>query len=133
MIEEEIEPLSPDEITIVSGVLELEKDTVIQNKRVVLNMVSVKTFEHDLTIRTEEFESNHSVIQNFPEKAKAKKRKPGKDGGDILIETGIAKGKLQLVLNGEDAGRGRGWRRISSKDRDRLRGREGKDGKRCRL
>ena len=127
--EEEIEPLSPDEITIVSGILELEKDTVIQNRRVVLNMVTIKTFEHDLTIRTEEFESNHSVIQSFPEKAKAKKRKPGKDGGDILIEAGIAKGKLQLVLNGEDAGRGRGWKRISSKDRDRLRGREGKDGK----
>ena len=111
---EEKEPLSPDEITIVSGVLELEKNTVIQNRRVVLNMVTVKIFEHDLTIRAEEFVSNHSVIQNFPEKAKAKKRKPGRDGGDILIETGIAQGKLQLVLNGEDAGRSKGWRKISA-------------------
>ena len=100
---EEKEPLSPDEITVISGVLELGKDTVIQNKRVVLNMVTIKTFEHDLTIKAEEFISNHSVIQSFPEKPKAKKGKSGRDGGDILIETEIAQGKLQLVLNGEDA------------------------------
>ena len=126
---EEKEPLSPDEITIVSGVLELEKDTVIQNRRVVLNMVTVKTFEHDLTIRSEEFVSNHSVIQNFPEKLKAKKGKSGRNGGDILIETGIAQGKLQLVLNGENAGRGKGWRKISKRKREKLRGKAGRDGR----
>ena len=127
---EESKPLlSPDEITIVSGVLELEKDTVIQNRKVVLNMVTITTFEHDLSIKAEEFISNHSLIQNFKEKLKAKKGKRGRDGGDILIETETTQGELQLVLNGEDAGRGKGWRKISKRRREKLRGQKGKDGR----
>ena len=103
-------PLSEDEITLISGVFELEKNTVIQNRKVVLSMVTVKTFEYDLTIRAEEFVSNYSVIKNFPEEQKAKRGQSGRDGGDILIETGIAQGELQLILSGENAGRENGWR-----------------------
>ena len=73
LIKESKPPLSEDEITLISEDFELEKDTVIQNRKVVLNMVAIKTFEHDLTIKSEEFVSNHSVIQNFPEGQKAKK------------------------------------------------------------
>ena len=92
-------------------------------------MVTVKTFEHDLTIKAEEFVSNHSLIQNFQKNQKAKKGKAGRDGGDILIETETAEGKLQLVLNGEDAGRGKGWRKISKAKREQLRGKDGKNGR----
>ena len=123
-------PLSEDEITVISGVFELEKNTVIQNRKVVLSMVTVKTFEYNLTIRAEEFVSNYSVIQNFPEGQKAEKKGwSGRDGGDILIETEIAQGSLQLILNGEDAGRENGWRKISKRKRENLRGRPGRDGR----
>ena len=122
-------PLSEEEIILISEDLELEKDTVIQNRKVVLNMVAIKTFEYDLTIKSEEFVSNHSVIQNFPEGQKAKKRKHGKNGGNILIEAENAKGELQLILNGEEAGRVSNQEIISKKERAKLKGRRGQRGR----
>ena len=41
-------PFTAEEITLISEDLELTEDTVIKNRKVVLDMVSVKTFEHDL-------------------------------------------------------------------------------------
>ena len=125
----EDKPLSEDEITLISGELELKEDTVIQNRKVVLDMVTVKTLEHDLSIKAEEFVSTHSLIQNFPEGQKAKKGKSGRDGGDILIEAEIATGELQIVLNGEKAGHVPNQRTLSKKTRAKLKGRKGENGR----
>ena len=63
---EEKEPEIPEEeTTVVSEDLELTEDIIIDDRKVVLNMVTVKTFEYDLSIIAEVFVSNHSVIQNF--------------------------------------------------------------------
>ena len=70
--------ISEGETIFISENLELSKDTIIQNKKVVLNMVTIQTFEHDLTIIADEFVSNHSMIQNFPEGQKAGEQKTEK-------------------------------------------------------
>ena len=117
-----------EEITLISENLELKEDIVIRNRQVVLDMVAIKTFEYDLFIIAEEFVSNHSVIQNFPEGEKAKKFHNGRNGGNILIETKKAIGELQLVLNGEEAGRVPKRKTISKSHKERLRGQKGRDG-----
>lgn len=131
-LEEEKENEEPhlleEEITFISEDLELKEDTVIQNRQVVLDMVKIKTFEHNLFIIAEEFVSNHSIIRNFPEGEKAKKFQNGRNGGNILIETEKAIGELQLVLNGEEAGRVPRRRTISKEHKERLRGEKGRDG-----
>ena len=124
-VSEEGEPISEEETTIISEDLKLTKDSVIQDRRVVLDKVTIKTFEHDLTIRAEEFVSNQAVIQNFPEKRKARKKQNGKNGGNIFIEAEISQGELQLILNGEGGGRVPRGRSVS---RSKLRGQRGKDG-----
>ena len=129
----EIKEQTPDEIseeetTLISEDMELTKDTVIQNRKVVLDMATIKTFEHNLVILTEEFISNHSVIQNFPEKQQAKKFEHGKDGGNIQIETGTAKGELQLILNGEKADFVSKFRHLSEKEKKELKGHDGENG-----
>ena len=118
------EPISEEETTIISEDLKLTKDSIIQDRKVVLNRVTIKTFEHDLTIRAEEFISNHSIIQNFWERKEAKKRENAKNGGNILIEAEVAQGELQLILNGEHG------RRVSRKSvsRKKLKGQRGKNG-----
>ena len=125
----EEKPFLEEEITLISEDLELTEDTVIQNRQVVLDMVVVKTFEHNLFIIAEEFVSNHSVIQNFPEDEKAKKFQNGRSGGNILIETDRAIGELQLVLNGEEAGRVPKQNLISKEQRKRLKGQKGRYGR----
>ena len=82
------EEILEEEITFISEDMNLKKDTVIQNRKVVLDMITIKTFEHNFFILAEEFISNHSVIQNF-------------SCGNIQVEAGIAKGELRLILNGE--------------------------------
>ena len=124
-VSEEREPISEEETTIISEDLKLTKDSVIQDRRVVLNKVTIKTFEHDLTIRAEEFISNHSIIQNFWERKEAKKRENAKNGGNILIEAEVAQGELQLILNGEH---GRRVSRNRSVSRKKLKGQKGKNG-----
>ena len=119
------EPISEEETTIISEDLKLTKDSIIQDRKVVLNRVTIKTFEHDLTIRAEEFISNHSIIQNFWERKEAKKRENAKNGGNILIETEVAQGELQLILNGEH---GRRVSRNRSVSRSKLKGQRGKNG-----
>ena len=121
-------PFLEKEITLISEDLELREDTVIQNRKVVLDMAAVKTFEHNLFIIAEEFVSNHSVIRNFPEDEKAKKFQNGKNGGNILIEAERAIGELQIVLNGEEAGRVPKRNTISKAYRERLRGQKGRNG-----
>ena len=79
-------------------------------------------------IPAEEFLSNHSVIHNFPENKKAGKNHHGKNGGNILIEAEKAVGELQLVLNGEKGGRVPRRASISKSEKERLRGKKGKDG-----
>ena len=39
------------------------------------------------------------------DRKKQRKRENGKSGGNILIEAEIARGELQLILNGENGGR----------------------------
>ena len=123
---DEDSPISEDEISLISEDLDLTEDLVIQNRRVVLDGVTVKTFEHDLHIIADEFVSNQAVIQNFPEWRKAKKKENGKSGGNILIEADSVQGELQLFLNGENGGyvsRGR------SVARSKLRGQRGRNGR----
>ena len=117
-----------EETTIISGDLKLKEDLVIQDRKVILNMARIKTLEHDLFILAEEFVSIHSVIQNFPEGKKGKRKKDGKDGGNILIETKTAEGELQLILNGQSGGRVSGRRSLSKEERKRLKGQKGLNG-----
>ena len=126
--ENEEPPFLEEEITLISEDLELMEATVIKNRKVVLDMVAVKTFEHDLFIIAKEFLSNHSVIHNFPENKKAGKNHHGKNGGNILIEAEKAIGELQLVLNGEQGGNVPRRASISKSEKERLRGTNGKDG-----
>ena len=120
--------ISEEETTLISENLKLTKDTIIQNRKVVLDMITIKTFEHDLFILAEEFVSNHSIIQNFPEKQKAKKFHNGENGGNILIETETATGELQLILNGEKAGRVPKVRELSKREKRNLKGHDGENG-----
>ena len=122
-------PFSEEEITLISEDLELTEDTVIKNRKVILDMAQIKTHEHSLFIIAEEFHSNHSVIQNFPEGRKAKKKEHGKNGGNILIEAEKAIGELQLVLNGEKGGRVPRRSKISKDERKRLKGKNGRNGR----
>lgn len=119
--------LSEDEITLIEENIELTENTVIQNRKVILNMVTIKTFEHDLLIKADEFISNHSIIQNFEEKEKARKNEDGKNGGSVLIETNTAKGELKLTLNGESGGYVSS-RKLSTSEEINLRGRNGRNG-----
>ena len=130
---EELPPEEPpfleEEITLISENLELKEDTVIKNRKIILDMAQIKTHEHSLFIIAEEFHSNHSVIQNFPEGKKAKKKEHGKNGGSIQIEAEKAIGELQLVLNGEKGGRVPRRSKISKAERKRLKGQDGRDGR----
>ena len=119
--------LSEDEITLIEESIELTENTTIQNKRVILNMVTIKTFEHDLLIKADEFISNHSIIQSFEEKEKAKNNKDGRNGGSVLIEANNAKGELKLILNGESGGYVSS-RKLSTSEQSNLRGRNGRNG-----
>ena len=120
--------ISEDETTLISENLELSKDTIIQNRKVILNMATIQTFEYDLIIIADEFVSNHSIIQNFPEGQRARERENGKSGDNVLITTKRVEGTLQLILNGEDAGSvpNRG---ISKAERARLSGANGTKGR----
>ena len=120
--------ISEEETTLISEDMELAKNTVIQNRRVVLNMITIKTFEYDLFVLAEEFVSHHSVIQNFPEGQKAERKHNGKNGGNILIETKMAQGELQLILNGEDAGPVPTFEILSNNERSKLKGHDGENG-----
>ena len=124
----EPEEIPEEEITFISEDMNLKKDTVIQNRKVVLDMVEIKTFKYDLFIIAEEFVSNHSVIQNFPEGQRAKKSHHGKNGGNIQVEAGIAKGELQIILNGEKAGLVSRFRHLSGREKKALRGHDGENG-----
>ena len=117
-----------EETTIISGDMKLKEDSVIQDRKVILNMARIKTLEHDLFILAEEFVSVHSVIQNFPEGKKGKRKKDGKNGGNILIEAMTAEGELQLILNGQSGGRVPGRRSLSKEERKRLKGSKGLNG-----
>ncbi|MDE0151973.1 MAG: hypothetical protein OXK80_05720 [Bdellovibrionales bacterium] len=116
-----------DEITLIEENMELTENTIIQNKRVILNMVTIKTFEYDLLIKADEFISNHSIIQNFEENEKARKNEDGKNGGSTLIETNTAKGELKLILNGENGGHVSS-RKLSLSEKTSLRGQDGRNG-----
>ena len=125
---EEIKPLSEDEITRITKNIELVKDTVIQNKKVVLDMMTIQTLQHDLTIRADEFVSNHSVILNFPEGQQAKEKEDGKSGGNILIKAKTAKGNLKLILNGENGGFVPKRRILNKDELSKLKGSDGENG-----
>jgi len=58
-------PFTEEEITLISEELELTEDTVIKNRKVVLDMAQIKTHEHSLFIIAEKFHSNHSVLYVF--------------------------------------------------------------------
>ena len=68
-------------------------------------MVTIQTLQHDLTIIAEEFISNHSFIQSFPEGQIANdKIEIGRSGGHVLIKAKTAQGSLGLTLSGENGG-----------------------------
>ncbi len=121
------EQISEEETTIVSEDLELSENLVIQNRKVVLNMVTIQTLQHDLTILAEEFVSNHSFIRNFPEGQTAMDKIDGRSGGHVLVEAKIAKGSLGLILSGENGGYVH-KRPISRRERGKLSGRNGENG-----
>ena len=116
-------------MTILSENLELFENTTIKNKKVVLDTAKIQTNEYELKIIAEKFISNHSIIQNFPEKQTAEKNNNGKFGGNILIEAKTASGSLKLVLNGENAGAVPKRRDISREERIRLSGLNGRHGR----
>ena len=126
-VDDNSEQISEEEITILLEDLELSENLVIQNKRVVLDMITIQTLQHDLTIIAEEFISNHSFIQSFPEGQTAKEKEIGRSGGHVLIKTKTVKGNLQLTLRGENGGYV-SRRPISRNERDKLAGRNGKNG-----
>ena len=124
------EDLEPEEDTIiVSEDLELKEDTTIKGEKVILDMVKIQTFEHNLTIIAKEFLSKHSIIANFLEGQKAQKREDGKSGGDIFILAYKAEGNLKLVLSGENGGRVSRRRTMTKKERREIKGVNGKNGK----
>ena len=125
---EKSKPLSEDEITRITKNIELVKDAVIQNKKVVLDMMIIQTNEHDLTIRADEFVSNHSVILNFTEGQTAKEKEDGKSGGNILIKAKTAKGNLKLILNGENGGFVSKRRSLNKDELSKLKGFDGENG-----
>ena len=126
-VAENSEQISEEETTIVSEDLELSENLVIQNRKVVLDMVTIQTLQHDLTILAEEFVSNHSFIRNFPERQTAKDKIDGRNGGHVLIKAEIAKGSLGLILSGENGGYVH-KRPISRRERGKLSGRNGENG-----
>ena len=126
-VAESSEQISEEETTILSEDLELSENLVIQNRKVVLNMVTIQTLQHDLTILAEEFVSNHSFIRNFPEGQTANEKEDGQSGGHVLIKARTAKGSLGLILSGENGGYVH-KRPISRRERDKLSGRNGENG-----
>ena len=120
--------LSEEEITTIQENIELTENTIIQNKRVVLDMVEIKTFEYDLFIIADEFISNHATIQNFLDGTTAGREQNGRQGGSVSIESQTARGELKLILNGEDGGFVP-KRDISKRQKDRLNGKAGADGR----
>ena len=126
-VAENREQISEEETTILSEDLELSENLVIQNRKVVLNMVTIQTLQYDLTILAEEFVSNHSFIRNFPEEQTANEKEDGKSGGHVLIKARTAKGSLGLTLSGENGGYVP-KRPISRRERNKLAGRNGENG-----
>lgn len=121
------EQISEEETTILSEGLELSENLVIQNKKVVLDMVTIQTLHHDLTILAEEFVSNHSFIRNFPEGETANDKTEGRNGGHVLVKAKTVKGSLGLILSGENGGYVP-KRPISRRERGKLSGRNGENG-----
>ena len=121
------EQISEEELTVLSKDLELSKDTIIQNKKVVFNMVTIQTNEHDLTAIADEFISNHSIIKNFPEEQTAKEKEDGRSGGHVLIKVKTAKGSLLLTLSGENGGFVP-QRKLSIREEFQIAGRNGENG-----
>ena len=126
-VAENSEQISEEETTILLEDLELSENLVIQNRKVVLNMVTIQTLQYDLTIISEEFISNHSFIQSFPEGQTAKDKIDGRNGGQVLIKAKAAKGSLGLTLSGENGGYVH-KRPISRRERGKLSGRNGGNG-----
>ena len=126
-VAENSEQISEEETTIVSEDLELSENLVIQNRKVVLDMVTIQTLQYDLTILAEEFVSNHSFIRSFPEGQTAKDKIDGRNGGHVLIKAKTAKGSLGLTLSGENGGYVH-KRPISRRERNKLAGRNGENG-----
>ncbi len=124
----EEDPLSEEEITTITENMKLTENTIIQNKKVILDMIEIKTFEHDLFIIADEFISNHATIQNFPDSTTASREQNGKQGGSVSIESQTARGELKLILNGEDGG-SVSRRDISKRQKDRLNGKAGANGR----
>ena len=116
-----------EETTTLSEDFELSENTIIQNKKVVLDMITIQTLQHDLTIMAEEFVSNHSFIRNFPEKQTAEDKANGRNGGHVLIKARTTKGSLGLILSGENGGYVP-ERKISRRERNKLGGRDGASG-----
>ena len=129
-VENEAKPsdeIPAEQITIISKFFNLTEDTIIQNKKVILDMVEIKTFEHDLFIMADEFVSHHAVIQNFSTGKSANRGQSGKNGGNIQIKAKTVTGTLKLVLNGEDGGYV-GTRKLSNREKYNLIGQNGKNG-----
>ena len=121
--------ISKPETIILSEDLELKETTIIKAKKVILEMVKIQTFEHNLIIITDEFLSNHSVIQNFKEDEKAKKKEDGRHGGNIFILANKVSGNLKLILNGENGGKVSKRRVLTVDERENLKGKAGKNGR----
>ena len=117
-----------EEILIIPKDFTLSRHRLIQSKTVILDMVTIQTLQYDLTIIADEFISHHSVIRNFPEGKTALEKEDGKSGGHILIKAKKARGSLQLILTGENAGFVPKTQ-ISREERGHLSGRDGRNGK----
>ena len=118
---------SKEEVTVIKEDLNLQENKVIKNKKVVLDMVTIQTNQKGFVIISEEFVSNNSIIQNFPEGKTASEKSRGRGGGYIFIITQKAKGRLSLLVNGENGGVVPPFV-PSAKQKAKLVGRNGKNG-----
>ena len=127
----EIQPIEEEEtleeIFIIPKDLTLSRNRLIQSKTVILDMVTIQTLQYDLTIIADEFISHHSVVRNFPDGETALEKEIGRSGGHILIKAKKAKGSLQLIFNGENAGFVP-KKSISRRERGKISGRNGGNG-----
>lgn len=66
----------------------------------------VLTSGHPILINTDELISSNGLIQTFPEGQKAAKDQVGRSGGSLFIKAKKARGRLEVMMAGENGGDG---------------------------
>jgi hypothetical protein len=109
-IDEEIRVQIPFDF-YVSGLVAIDSESLLKKlantRKLHFSYGSVLlTKGNSLTIRAQELQSDGGSILTFPEDQTADPGKPGRSGGNIVIEAAQASGYLSVVMRGEKGGRG---------------------------